>query len=246
MLSHLIEFRQRALRIFLLFACLAAIFYEFTPQLFLQLIHPLLLELPHQQGLIATNIMTPFFTPIHLAVNTALLTITPFALYQLWGFIAPGLKRDERRWLGWMTVVSLGLFLLGMLFCFYWVLPFLFRCLIKTLPNSVVFMPDMGNAVDFITRMLLVFGLSFQVPLICVVLVKFNWLTVEGLKKARPYAIVGAFTLGMVLTPPDVLSQVMLALPLWLLYELGIFLAKALIRPVGHLLPEEEEKHSRF
>lgn len=225
MLNYLLELRRRALHVILFFSVFFLIFFFFANNLFSALVKPLLVALNTNDSLIATQITSPVFTPIKLAADAAMLCTAPFALLQLWQFIAPGLYRHERYNLRIAIVVSLSLFLLGMLFCFYIVLPFMFHFFAKTVPSGVRLLPDMAYALDFITRMLLLFGLSFQVPLLCVTLVYLGWVELSVLKKIRPYVIVAAFTIGMVLTPPDVLSQVLLAVPLCLLYELGIILA---------------------
>jgi sec-independent protein translocase protein TatC len=201
------------------------LFFFFAPHLFHQLVSPLLQILPTGEPLIATQITTPLFTPIKLAADAAILCTAPFALLQIWYFVSPGLYREERSRFRWAIISSLLLFVVGALFCFYVVLPFMLQLFAHSVPVGVRLMPDITYAVDFITRMLLLFGLCFQVPLVCCLMVSFLLITVEHLKSIRPYVIVAAFTIGMLLTPPDVLSQIMLAVPLCLLYELGILLS---------------------
>lgn len=225
MLHHLLELRTRALQTIIWFSVLFLLFFFFAGELFHALVSPLLHALPDQGGLIATQITSPVFTPIKLAADAALLLSAPFALFHLWRFISPGLYKTEQEHLRGAVFLSLLLFLTGVLFCFYLVLPFMFQFFAHALPKGVRFMPDMADAMDFITRMLLLFGFCFQVPLICLVLVRVKIIDVITLKKIRPYIIVAAFIIGMLLTPPDVFSQVMLAVPLCLLYELGILLA---------------------
>ena len=224
MLNHLLELRRRTLYVMMTFAGLFLLFFFFAPNLFHQLVSPLLQVLPVQNPLIATQITTPLLTPIKLAADAAMMCTAPFALLQIWYFAAPGLYRRERRSLRVAIIASVLLFCLGMLFCFYVVLPFMLQFFATSVPAGVRLMPDITYAVDFITRMLLLFGLCFQVPLLCLLLVHLQVTDVTSLKAIRPYVIVAAFTIGMLLTPPDVLSQVMLAIPLCLLYELGIIL----------------------
>lgn len=225
MLGYLLELRQRALRILLAFiSCFLVFFYYATP-LYRLLVKPLLQALPAHSALIATTITASVVTPIHVAANLAVFATTPVALFQLWQFMAPALYRHEQRQMCQLIITSFLLFCLGMLFCFYIILPFMFQFFIQALPVGVQLMPDMTSALTFTTHMLLIFGLCFQVPLLCVLLTRLQWLTVTTLRLYRPYMIVGAFIVGMLLTPPDVLSQIMLALPLCLLYELGIFFA---------------------
>lgn len=225
MLMHLLELRRRAIRSLLFFGGVFGAFFFIANDLFHVLISPLLSILPNQQGLIATQITSPVVTPLKLAADAALLLSAPFALYQLWKFIKPGLHRKEQEQFRGIIILSLSLFLCGLLFCYYLILPFMFQFFAHALPKEVHFMPDMAYATDFITRMLLLFGLCFQIPLIMLVLVRLTMTDISTLKKIRPYIIVSAFIIGMLLTPPDVLSQIMLALPLCFLYEAGIILA---------------------
>jgi len=225
MLNHLLELRRRTLYVFTCFTALFAVFFYFAPDLFHFMMTPLLQALPKSDSLIATQLTSPLLTPIKLAADAAILASAPFALFHAWRFAAPGLYPQERQGLSWAIVASMGLFCLGVLFCFYGVLPFMLQFLANALPPGVRLMPDMAYAVGFITWMLLIFGLCFQVPLLCTLLVHLQILQISTLKMIRPYMIVTAFALGMLLTPPDVLSQVMLAIPLCLLYELGIILA---------------------
>lgn len=226
MVHHLLELRRRALYVLSFFALLFCCFFFFANELFLALVSPLLHSLPLHDGLIATRVTSPVFTPIKLAADAALLGSVPFALMHFWRFVSPGLYPSEKNQLRYAMYLSGILFLVGVLFCFYGVLPFMFLFFSQALPKGVHFMPDMAEAIDFITRMLLLFGLSFQVPLACMVLVRLEWVDVSSLKQIRPYVIVAAFIVGMLLTPPDVFSQVTLAVPLCLLYELGILLAQ--------------------
>ena len=225
MFNHLLELRKRTIWVVMVFFTFCLLFFFFAPHLFHQLVSPLLQVLPTKEPLIATQITTPLFTPIKLAADAAMLCTAPFALLQIWYFASPGLYREERSRFRWAIISSLLLFAAGTLFCFYVVLPFMLQLFAHSVPVGVRLMPDITYAVDFITRMLLLFGLCFQVPLVCCLMVSFLLITVEHLKSIRPYVIVAAFTIGMLLTPPDVLSQIMLAVPLCLLYELGILLS---------------------
>lgn len=225
MLSHLLECRRRLLQILTCYILLFAIFFLIAPNLFHAITYPLLKVLPANDSLIATQVTTPLLTPIKLAADAALLCTAPYALLHAWLFVSPGLYSRERRQLWWAIVGSQLLFISGLLFGFYGVLPYMFSFFVRAMPTGVRLMPDMGMAVDFMTRMLLIFGLCFQIPLVCFLLVRLNLVSLATLKIVRPYVIVMAFTLGMLLTPPDVLSQIILAVPLCLLYEAGIFLA---------------------
>ncbi|WP_419421120.1 twin-arginine translocase subunit TatC [Legionella sp. D16C41] len=225
MLSHLLELRQRALLVMVVFISLFILFFYFANPLFYWLVKPLLSTLPPDNFIIATQITAPVLVPLSLAANIALLCTAPVAIYHLWRFAAPGLYANERQKLGSTILLSVLLFVIGVVFCFYIVLPFMFQFFTKAVPLAVKIMPDMTSTLDFITRMLLLFGFCFQVPLICLTLVNLNLITIATLRQIRPYIIVSAFIIGMLLTPPDVLSQVILAVPLCLLYEFGIILA---------------------
>ncbi len=236
MLNHLLELRRRTIHVIAVFVGLCLLFFFLAPNLFHQLISPLLHVLPLQDPLIATQLTTPLLIPIKLAADAAMLCTAPYALLQIWYFASPGLYRRERHSLRFAIIGSMLLFCTGVLFCFYVVLPFMLQFFAHAVPVGVRLMPDISYAVDFITRMLLLFGLCFQVPLMCLLFVRLQLTQVSTLKAIRPYVIVAAFTMGMLLTPPDVLSQIMLAVPLCLLYELGIFLAIFVEKPsVTHL-----------
>lgn len=225
LLPHLLELRRRSMHTLFCFGLLFLLFFFLANELFQALVSPLLTSLSNSGELIATQISAPIFTPLKLAADAALLLTAPIALFQLWRFISPGLYPQEQKTLRLGLGLSLILFVIGVLFCFYLILPFMFQLFIHALPKGVQYMPDMSYALDFITHMLLLFGLCFQVPLVCFMLVRLNLVRVKELKKIRPYIIVAAFIVGMLLTPPDVFSQIMLAIPLCLLYELGIILA---------------------
>ncbi|KTD07656.1 twin-arginine translocase subunit TatC [Legionella jamestowniensis] len=225
MLNHLLELRRRAIYVLVFFVVFFGGFFFFANHLFQILVAPLLQALGSHDSLIATQITSPVLTPLKLAVNAAVLCTSPFILLQLWQFVAPALYHHERYNLRFFLFISLTLFLLGLLFCYFVVLPFMFQFFANAVPSGVRLLPDIAYALDFITRMLMVFGFCFQIPLLCLILVRLGWADLVLLKQIRPYVIVAAFTMGMLLTPPDVLSQIMLAVPLCLLYELGLLLA---------------------
>lgn len=225
MVTHLLELRRRVIHTLGCFAVLFLLFFLIAGELFHAFMSPLLSVLPSEDGLIATHLTSPMVTPLKLAANAAMLLSAPIALYHLWRFVSPGLHLHEKRQFRGAVTLSVLFFFVGLLFCFYLILPFMFQFFVHALPKGVRFMPDIGYALDFITRMLLLFGFCFQIPLITLILVRCNLITVINLKQIRPYVIVGALIIGMLLTPPDVLSQLMLALPLCFLYEVGILLA---------------------
>jgi sec-independent protein translocase protein TatC len=224
-ISHLIELRDRLLRIVagivITFICL----FPFANRIYTLLAQPLLKHLPQGGQMIATAVTTPFFVPMKVAMLAAVVISLPFSLYQIWAFVAPGLYQHEKRFAAPMVVFSTLLFLLGMAFAYFLVFPVVFGFLAGTAPEGVAVMTDIGNYLDFVITLFMAFGFAFEVPVVVVVLVRMGLVEVATLKDIRPYVIVGAFIVGAVLTPPDVLSQLMLAFPLWLLYEAGILAA---------------------
>ena len=224
-LLYFAELRRRVLHVSVFFlACFLLCFYQ-SEALFSALMAPLNRVLSGQDALIATQVTASVLTPIRLALHAACLLTAPLALFHGWRFVSPGLYQQERQGLRGIIIGSWVFFCIGVLFCFYGVLPFMLKLFAYVRPKGVLFMPDMTHTVDFILHLLLLFGLCFQLPWVCVVLVRMNLLTVSRLKIMRPYVIVIAFVVGMLLTPPDVLSQLMLAVPLCLLYEGGIVMA---------------------
>lgn len=224
-LSHLIELRDRLLRIVagivITFLCL----FPFASQIYTMLARPLLAKLPEGGQMIATAVTTPFFVPMKIALLTAVVVSLPHTLYQIWAFVAPGLYQHEKRFAGPMVVLSTLLFLAGMAFAYFLVFPVVFGFITSTAPEGVAVMTDIGNYLDFVITLFLAFGIAFEVPVAVVLMVKLGWVSVAMLKEIRAYVIVGAFVIGAIFTPPDVVSQVMLAVPLWLLYEAGILVS---------------------
>jgi len=232
-LNNLLEIRQRILKVLIFFCTMFLLLFFYADKLFLLLIQPLQQMILPGSGskLIATQMTSTVWIPIGIAADAALLCTIPFGLIQIWLFIAPGLFQQEKKIFIRIAISCLGLFLLGLLFCFMVVLPLIFQFFAQSTPTAVTLMPDISSSTHFITHMLWIFGLAFEVPLICIILVQQAWITRTQLKQCRPYVIVSAFIIGMLLTPPDVLSQVMLAVPLCLLYELGILFSSS---PAGH------------
>lgn len=222
MMNYLLELRRRIMRVFVIFALILLVSFYFSEPLFHFLIYPLQHQLPAGHSLVAIQLTSAVFTPLSIAFHTACLLTMPYLLWQLWQFIHPALYGHEKSLIKMPLFTSLILLLLGMAFAYWLILPFMFQFFIGYLPSQVQMMPDMAYSIDFITRMMVLFGICFQVPLVCVLLVRTGITSYQSLKRCRPYVIVGAFTVGMLLTPPDVVSQILLAVPLWLLFELGI------------------------
>jgi len=176
--------------------------------------------------MIATAVTTPFFVPMKVAMLAAFVISLPNTLYQIWSFIAPGLYAHEKKFMLPLVIFSSLLFLAGMSFAYFLVFPVIFGFIVGTAPKGVAVMTDIGNYLDFVITLFMAFGLAFEVPIAVVLLVRFGWVNIKALKDSRPYVIVGAFIIGAIFTPPDIISQFMLAVPMWLLYEVGILVSQ--------------------
>ena len=224
-IAHLIELRTRLLKItvalLLVFICL----FPWASDLYALLAQPMLAKLPKGGQMIATDVTTPFFVPLKVAMMAALLIALPYILYQLWRFVAPGLYAHEKRLVVPLIIASTLLFFCGMAFAYFAVFPVVFGFITASAPQGVAVMTDIDKYLSFVLGMFVAFGVTFQVPVVVVLLVRMGVVTVEKLREIRSYVIVGAFILGAIFTPPDVVSQFMLAVPLWLLYEAGIVVA---------------------
>jgi sec-independent protein translocase protein TatC len=224
-ISHLIELRDRLLRVVVVLLLVFIGLFPFANDIYTLLARPLLSALPAGGQMIATAVTTPFFVPMKVAMLTAFVLSLPHTLYQLWAFVAPGLYAHERRFMAPLVAASTLLFLAGMAFAYYLVFPVVFGFITGIAPQGVAVMTDIGNYLDFVITLFMAFGMAFEVPVAVVLLVYFNMVSIATLKEIRAYVVVGAFVLGAIFTPPDVISQIMLAVPLWLLYEAGILVA---------------------
>jgi len=225
-MSHLVELRDRLLRcviaLVLVFICL----FPWARDIYSMLAKPLLASLPAGGQLIATEVTAPFFVPIKVTMMAALVIALPYLLYQIWAFVAPGLYAHEKKLVMPLIITSTVLFLCGMAFAYFLVFPIVFHFIISVAPEGVAVMTDIGKYLDFVLTLFVAFGVTFEVPVAVVILVRMGMVSVAKLRDIRPYVIVGAFVIGAIFTPPDMVSQVMLAVPLWVLYELGIFVAQ--------------------
>lgn len=224
-ISHLIELRDRLLRTLIGFALVLLMLLPFANKIYSLLAAPLLAQLPSGGQMIATAVTTPFFVPMKVAMMAAFIISLPHTMYQAWSFVAPGLYAHEKKFMVPMIVASCCLFLMGMAFAYFLVLPVIFGFIISAAPVGVAVMTDIANYLDFVIGLFFAFGLAFQVPIAVILVVYFGWFDVIQLKDMRAYVVVVAFILGAIFTPPDVVSQFMLALPICMLYELGILLA---------------------
>lgn len=225
LIAHLLELRTRLLHallaLLLVFLCL----FPWAAELYALLAQPLLAKLPKGGQMIATGVTTPFFVPLKVAMMTAFLVSLPYILWQLWRFIAPGLYAHEKRLVWPLVFASTLLFILGMAFAYFAVFPVVFGFITGVAPQGVAVMTDIDEYLGFVLGMFLAFGITFQVPVAVVVLVQMGLVTIEKLREIRSYVLVGAFVVAAIVTPPDVVSQFMLAIPMWLLYEAGIVVA---------------------
>lgn len=224
-ISHLVELRDRLLRIVIGLVLAFIVLFPFADQIYTMLAQPLLASLPAGGQMIATGVTTPFFVPMKMAMMTAFIVSLPHTLYQMWAFVAPGLYAYERRFMMPLVIASTLLFLIGMAFAYFLVFPVVFGFITGYAPEGVAVMTDIGSYLDFVITLFMAFGLAFEVPIAVIALVGFGLVKISTLKEIRSYVIVGAFIIGAIFTPPDIISQFMLAVPLWLLYELGILLA---------------------
>ena len=233
LMEHLLELRTRIMRALAgLFVVLLALL-PFANRLYAWLAEPLLQKLPDGGQLIAIEVASPFFTPLKLAFFAAILGSAPWLLYQAWAFVAPGLYQREKRLAVPLLVSAVALFYAGCAFAFFVVLPSVFGFLTAIKPEGVAMMTDINAYLDFVLVIFLAFGASFELPVALVILVLLGWVTPDQLRAGRGYAIVGIFVLAAVITPPDVISQLLLAIPMCLLYEAGIVAARLLDRRSG-------------
>lgn len=225
-LSHLIELRDRLVRALIAvgIAFLPAFFY--ASELYDLLAMPMMKTLPEGARMIATGVVTPFFIPMKIAMMVAFLAALPVVLYQAWAFVAPGLYAHEKRLVLPLVVSSTLLFFIGMAFCYFFVFGTVFSFIAQFAPKSISVAPDIEAYFGFVLGMFMAFGLAFEVPVVVVVLVLSGIVSVEKLREIRSFVIVGSFVVAAVVTPPDVISQLLLAIPLCLLYELGLFAAR--------------------
>jgi len=230
-ISHLIEMRDRLLRAVLAVVIIFICLFPWAQDLYALLAKPLLAALPKGGQMIATEVTTPFFVPIKVTMMTAFLLAMPWVFYQAWAFVAPGLYQHEKRLGVPLVIASVILFLLGMAFAYFLVFPVVFGFIVGVAPEGVAVMTDIGKYLDFVMTLFMAFGITFEVPVAVVLLVKMGMVSVAKLREIRPYVIVGAFVIGAIFTPPDIISQFMLAVPMWVLYELGIVVASMVTKP---------------
>ncbi len=241
LLDHLIELRDRLLRMVIAVLVLFLALFPFSEEIFTWVAQPLLALMPEGTSMIATGVTSPFLVPFKMVLLLAVLLAVPYLLHQLWAFVAPGLYSHEKRLAAPLLVSSVVLFYCGIAFAYFVVFPLLFRFFILVAPEGVAVMTDIGQYLDFIIAIFLAFGIAFEVPVATFLLILAGATTAENMAKKRPYIIVGAFVIGMMLTPPDVISQSLLAIPMWALFEIGLIMSRIFIKP-----KELDEAHPDF
>lgn len=230
MLQHLVEIRQRALRSLIVFTSIFAPCFYFANEIYSIVSKPILNHLPAHTKIIATQVTAPFMVPLRLSFICTLLFCTPYLLYQIWMFVKPGLYKQERKNIFPILILSTLLFYSGVLFAIFLICPLALHFFTNSSPDGVMLMLDIGNYIDFIVNICIASGIAFQIPIVTVVAIRIGLVTRENLISKRRHIIVLAFILGMVLAPPDVISQILLAIPIWALFELGLLLS--CIKPV--------------
>ena len=238
LVSHLIELRDRLLRMVVVVLVIFLCLFPFANDLYTAVAGPMRAALPQGSSMISTKPIDPFLIPFKLTLQLAIFISVPFILYQFWAFVAPGLYKHEKRLVLPLLVSSTLLFYLGMAFAYFVVFPLVFTFLAHTAPEGVQVATDMGSYLDFVTTLFFAFGVAFEVPIATIILVWLGVTSPKSLREKRPYVIVGTFVVGMLLTPPDIISQTLLAVPMWLLFELGVFSSRWFIKPSAS---EEDE-----
>ncbi|MBZ2169114.1 MULTISPECIES: twin-arginine translocase subunit TatC [Marinobacter] len=239
LVEHLLELRGRLLKMTLaVVICFAAI-YPFANPLYLWISDPLRELLPVGQTMIATDVTSPFFAPLKLALVLSVFVAIPFILYQIWSFVAPGLYAHEKRLAFPLLFTSVILFYAGAAFAYYVVFPLVFGFFTAIGPDGIVELPDISSYLNFVLKMFFAFGVAFEIPVATVLLILTGATTPESLAAKRPYVVVGCFIIGMLLTPPDIISQTLLAVPMWILFEFGILFGRLAKREVNEPQPDE-------
>lgn len=230
-ISHLIELRDRLLKAMVALLVVFGVLFYWARDIYSFMAKPLLAELPAGSHMIAVEVAAPFFVPIKVTMFVSLVIALPFVLYQIWAFIAPGLYSHEKKFAIPLVATSTVLFLIGMAFAYFIVFPVVFHFVATFTPEGVEMNTDIQKYFDFVLALFLAFGLAFETPIAVVILTKMGIVSLKKLKESRPYVIVGAFVIAAIFTPPDVVSQLLLAFPIWLLFELGLLISGFIEKP---------------
>lgn len=228
MIAHLLEMRNRLLQCILVVLFIFLGLFAYSNELYLYMSDPLVANLPLNSSMIATDVTSPFLTPFKLTLVLSIFAAMPFILYQVWAFVAPGLYKREKMIVVPLFLSSVILFYAGIAFAYYLVFPLVFTFFTSVSPDGVLVMTDIRSYLDFVLKLFFAFGLSFEIPIAIIILSWMGLVDPSRLGKKRPYIFVLCFSLGMLLTPPDVISQILLAIPMWLLFEFGLVLSKAI------------------
>jgi sec-independent protein translocase protein TatC len=242
LMSHLLELRARLLKIVLGVIIIFVPLSFYAKELYALLAHPLLALLPEGSSMIATEVASPFFTPIKLAAVVAFIGAMPWVLWQVWAFVAPGLYKSEKRLVAPLMTSSTLLFYGGVAFAYFLVLPTVFHFMVSMAPEGVAVMTDISKYLDFVLTIFMAFGFAFETPVALVLLVKTGFVTPKQLSSNREYVFVGSFVVGAIFTPPDVVSQLMLAIPVYLLFELGIVAARIMVPGSAEVDAQREQQ----
>ncbi|MDG1944529.1 MAG: twin-arginine translocase subunit TatC [Halioglobus sp.] len=230
LVTHLTELRDKLLRALLAILVMFICLFPFANDIYAFVSEPLRSILPPGASMIATEVASPFFTPFKLSLVTAVFLAMPYVLYQVWSFIAPGMYRHEKRLAIPLLASSVLLFYAGAAFAYYAVFPLIFTFFTSVAPDDITIMTDINSYLDFVLKLFFAFGLAFEIPIAAILMIWAGITTPEALAKKRPYIIVGCFIFGMLLTPPDIISQSMLAIPMWLLFEVGVYCGRLMQR----------------
>jgi len=236
LVAHLTELRDRLLRSILAVLLVFCALFAFANDIYAYVSEPLRALLPEGSTMIATEVASPFLTPFKLTMVTAVFLAIPYVLYQLWSFVAPGMYRNEKKLAIPLLVSSVLLFYAGAAFAYFVVFPLIFGFFTSVGPSDVTIMTDINRYLDFVLKLFFAFGLAFEIPIAAVIMIRVGVTTADDLARKRPYIIVGCFVLGMLLTPPDIISQSLLAVPMWLLFEAGVVFGR-MITPQGESSP---------
>lgn len=237
LVQHLIELRDRLLHMLLAVLLIFCGLFYFANDIYSFVAAPLQKFLPPNASMIATDVTSPFFTPFKLTLFTSVVVAIPYLLYQVWGFIAPALYKNEKRYALPLLCASVSLFYGGMAFAYFVVFPLVFSFFTSVGPEGVTVMTDISLYLNFVLKLFFAFGLAFQIPVATVLMITIGLTSVESLIRKRPYIVVSCFIIGMLLTPPDIISQSMLAIPMWLLFEAGVLVGRLIEKPANNTPP---------
>lgn len=244
LMAHLMELRNRLLKIVLFVLVIFLGLFYFANDLYLIMVEPLSSILPADGSMVATGVASPFLVPFKLTLVLAIFLSVPLILHQVWSFIAPGLYQHEKKFAIPLLLSSIILFYAGILFAYYVVLPLAFAFFTSIGPQGVTLLPDISNILNFILKMFFAFGIAFEIPIATFLMVLMGITTVDKLTEKRPYVFLGCFVVGMFVTPPDVISQTILAVPMWMLFEVGVMFSRLIKRPIDSAEDTEETENS--